>query len=262
MILGSGTSHGIPVIGCECSVCKSPDPRDSRYRASILLKASSGASILIDAGPEFRLQALHAGLRDLSALLLTHAHADHLHGLDDLRALTQRKSLPVYALGAVNRELRHRFDYIFKEHGEGGGIPSLELRDIEPAHPFSVAGLDILPVPVKHGSRDILGFRLGRFAYLTDCSSIPDASLALLGGLEVLVLDGLRDRPHSTHFSIKEAVLAAGRICPGNAYLTHLCHEVSHVRAEGLCRVYAREAGVREDLVEPAWDGLEFEVDG
>jgi phosphoribosyl 1,2-cyclic phosphate phosphodiesterase len=259
-ILGSGTSHGVPVIGCHCAVCTSSDPRDSRFRASVLIRSSKGASILIDAGPEFRLQAIQAGLDRLSALLLTHSHADHLHGLDDLRALTHERALPVYAQRRVNAELRQRFPYIFQGQSEGGGVPALELRDIEPGSRFAIDGQEILPIPIKHGSQDILGFRVGGFGYLTDCSAIPEASLPLLSGLECLVIDGLRNRPHPTHFSIKEAVIAAGRIAPRKAYLTHLCHEVSHVQAEGLCRVFAREAGLREDLVEPAYDGLEIEV--
>jgi phosphoribosyl 1,2-cyclic phosphate phosphodiesterase len=254
-ILGSGTSHGVPVIGCQCAVCTSGEARDSRFRASVLIHSSKGASILIDSGPEFRLQAIQAGLNKLSALLLTHSHADHLHGLDDLRALTYERALPVYAQRRVNAELRQRFPYIFQGQTEGGGVPALELRDIDPGSKFAVDGQEILPIPIKHGSQDILGFRLGGFAYLTDCSAIPEASLPLLSDLECLVLGGLRNRPHPTHFSIKEAVLASGRIAPRKAYLTHLCHEVSHVQAEGLCRLYAREAGLREDLVEPAYDG-------
>jgi len=257
-ILGSGTSHGVPVIACSCPVCKSTDPRDARYRASALVRTDAGQSILLDAGPEFRLQAIRAGLTDLSALLLTHSHADHLHGIDDLRALSHDRAIPVYALPQVNSEVRQRFPYIFSAQTEGGGVPALELRDIDPGASFEAAGTRILPVPIKHGSRDILGFRIGDFAYLTDCSSIPESSLPLLAKLDVLVIDGLRDRPHSTHFSIEQAVRAAGIIRPRKAYLTHLCHEVSHGQALGLCRDYAVRQGLSEDLAEPAYDGLSF----
>lgn len=259
-ILGSGTSHGVPVIGCSCPVCRSLDPRDSRYRASALVRTEAGASILIDAGPEFRLQAIRAGLTELSALLLTHSHADHLHGLDDLRPLSHDAAIPVHALPQVNAEIRERFPYIFSSQTEGGGVPSLELRDIDPARPFSAAGTSILPIPIKHGSRDILGFRIGDFAYLTDCSAVPASSLPRLGGLAVLVIDGLRDRLHSTHFSIAQAIRAIADIRPRKAYLTHLCHEVSHAQAAGLCRDYAVAEGLPEGLVEPAYDGLAISV--
>ncbi len=262
-ILGSGTSHGIPVIGCDCPVCHSADPRDNRYRASALVRMDAGQNFLIDAGPEFRLQALRAGLSKLSAVLLSHSHADHIHGLDDLRALTETGSMKVYAQASCIAEIRERFPYMFRQYREGGGVPDLELREIEAEADdegrFRVDGQIIQAIPIMHGSLPIFGYRIGGFAYLTDCSGIPQESYERLGGLDALVIDALRERPHSTHFSVSQALAACERIGAKKSYLTHICHEISHARVQELCRG-AGLRGLAPEAVEAAFDGLAIHV--
>jgi len=268
-ILGSGTSHGIPVIGCQCAVCRSPDPRDARYRASALVKTGETSGILIDAGPEFRLQALRAGIKGLDALLVTHAHADHIHGLDDVRIFTHERDLPVYAAPATVQEIRERFGYIFKDTQKGGGKPHIEPIPVMPGKPFLVGdtGVQAIPVPIMHGRLEIYGWRIGDTAYLTDCGAIPDASRELLGGIKNLVIDALRERPHTTHFNFAEALSEIVKIGPERAYLTHICHDFSH---EGIINwVETWVAGNKDDQrirrfldagkkIEPAYDGLRF----
>ncbi len=270
-ILGSGTSHGIPVIGCGCPVCASPDPRDNRYRASGFLRTERNSGVLIDAGPEFRLQALRAGISGLEALLVTHAHADHIHGLDDVRIFTHQRDLPVYASPGVIEEIRERFAYVFKNTQEGGGKPRLELIPVEPGKPFAIGntGIEATAVPILHGEIGIYGWRLGDSAYLTDCSAIPRESRPLLEGLSTLVIDALRERPHTTHFCFAGAMEEIIKLDPGRAYLTHLCHDFSH---EGLTRWIEAWKGGPEigaegkrffgegKKIEPAYDGLRFTV--
>jgi len=250
--LGTGTSFGVPVVGCGCPVCRSTDPRDTRYRSSLLIE-SGGAAIVIDSGPEFRLQALRAGIRRLDALLVTHAHADHIAGLDDVRPLTRDRVLPVYGDEATLAEVRERFGYIFRPTQEGGGKPRIELRPA--AGPLLIGDIELSPIPVMHGELGILGWRTGDFAYLTDASGIPDGSYGLLRGVETLVINGLRRRPHSTHFSIEEALDAARRIGAARTWITHLCHESTHVELEEYCAARGADVGAR-----PAWDGLEGEA--
>ncbi len=257
LFLGTGTSHGVPMVGCKCPVCRSKDPRDSRYRASLLVIGDSGERVLIDAGPEFRLQAVRAGLDRLDAVLVTHAHADHIHGLDDVRPLTWSGPLPVWANPEALRELEVRFAYAFKPRQKGGGVPQLRLLRMPPEG-IRVGSLSFLPVPVLHGELEILGFRTGTFAYLTDCSGIPDSSLPLLEGVEVLAIDGLRKAPHPTHFSLAQAADAARAVGAREAWIIHLCHESSHADLEAFCAgLSSRGLSVR-----PAWDGLELELRG
>lgn len=258
IVLGSGTSDGVPVIGCRCPVCTSADPRDSRYRSSVLVEGAGGERILIDAGPELRLQALRAGLDRLDALLLTHAHADHLHGLDDVRPFCRRGgAIPVYGNGPTLSELAERFSYIFRETQRGGGKPSLLLSEV--AGPTEIGGIRVTPIPAKHGRLDILGWRLeegGRAAaHLTDVSFLPQGSLPLLEGLDVLILGALRERSHETHFNFDQAleVIAAAR--PGRAYLSHFCHDKSHREIAEFIAARGLAAGI-EYRTEPAWDGL------
>lgn len=255
VFLGTGTSHGVPVVGCPCPVCRSTDPRDSRYRASILVRGDSGERILVDPGPEFRLQALRAGIDRLDAVLVTHAHADHIHGLDDVRPLTREGPLPVWANREARKELAVRFSYAFDPPQRGGGVPRILLREMPPGG-IRVGAVEILPVPLMHGILPILGFRFGKFAYLTDCSGIPGSSRPLLAGVEVLAIDGLRDRPHPTHFSISEAVAAARSLGVREAWITHICHDHSHSKLQSLC------AGLSAPgfTVRPAYDGLELEI--
>ncbi|MBT3272543.1 MAG: MBL fold metallo-hydrolase [Spirochaetales bacterium] len=251
-ILGSGTSHGVPVIGCDCDTCLSEDPRDKRTRSSITIE-ENGAFILIDTSTDFRTQAIREGIKKLDAILMTHSHADHLHGIDDTRPLTWDNPLPVYGSAEVLEEIRTRFDYIFKETQRGGGKPKLDLR-LLPAEEVAVAGIRIQPIPVMHGDVEIYGFRIGSFAYITDCSAIPEKSYKLLSGVTHLVIGALRYRPHATHFSIDEAITAAGRIGAAHAWLTHLCHDVNH-------QILTRKLSGRENpSFLPAFDGLLLEI--
>jgi len=257
LFLGSGTSYGVPVIGCSCRVCRSADPRDRRYRASILIESRDaegvGSSVVVDAGPEFRLQALRAGIARLDALLLTHAHADHVAGLDDVRPLTSGSVLPVYGNAETLAETRERFAYIFRETQVGGGKPRIELRLAD--GPVSAGSIGLVPVPIRHGELPILGWRTGSFAYITDCSGLPESSVRLLAGVEVLVINGLRREPHATHFSLEQGIEAARRIGAARTWLTHMNHESTHAELEEFCAKAGADVGAR-----PAWDGLELEI--
>jgi phosphoribosyl 1,2-cyclic phosphate phosphodiesterase len=229
LFLGTGTSHGVPMIGCDCAVCRSADPRDQRSRTSIVVDLDDGLRLLVDTTPDLRTQALRHGLRKIDAILYTHAHADHVMGLDDVRrynAMTGQP-MPIYGDGPTLDSLRRTFSYIFEPDApRGGGVPDLRLWRI--GGPFSFGRQEIVPVPLKHGPWDVLGFRLGRFAYLTDCNRVPDASLALLDGLDCLVLDALRHRPHPTHFNLTQAVEMATRIGARRTFFTHIAHDLGH----------------------------------
>jgi phosphoribosyl 1,2-cyclic phosphate phosphodiesterase len=258
LFLGTGTSFGVPVIGCDCRVCSSNDPRDKRYRASILIESRDaegvcGGTVVIDSGPEFRLQALRARITRLDALLLTHAHADHIGGLDDVRPLTTNRVLPVYGNAPTLAETMERYAYIFRETQKGGGKPRIELALAEGS--VKAGGLELIPVPVKHGRLPILGWRTGSFAYITDCSELPASSLPLLAGVETLVINGLRREPHATHFSLDQGMEAARRIGARRTWLTHMNHESTHAELEEYCAERGSDVGAR-----PAWDGLELEI--
>jgi phosphoribosyl 1,2-cyclic phosphate phosphodiesterase len=227
--LGTGTSHGVPMIGCTCATCQSADPHDVRLRPSVYVAVEDGPKILIDTATDLRQQALTHKLSRVDAILYTHSHADHIMGLDEVRRfnMIQRSAIPVYADAFTAGELRRTFHYIFNPPAQkGGGIPEIALQIVE--GPFAVDGVAIVPVAVFHGERPILGFRLGHFAYLTDCNRIPDESWPLLAGLDVLVLDALRHRPHPTHFSVSEALQVAARLAPRQTYFTHICHDLPH----------------------------------
>src|SRR5678816_2346426 len=200
--LGTGTSHGVPMIACECAVCRSPDPRDKRLRPSICLDVPSYASILVDAGPDLRQQVLSFGVKHLDAILLTHAHADHILGLDEVRRFNAvtGKPMPCYAAPETWETVWKTFHYVFDGvPRQGGGIPKLDAHEIR--GPLTVQGVPIIPVPVWHDQMPVLVFRFGDFAYLTDCNRIEDSSMALVAAVDTLVIDALRHRPHSTHFS-------------------------------------------------------------
>jgi phosphoribosyl 1,2-cyclic phosphate phosphodiesterase len=254
-VLGSGTSTGVPAIGCDCAVCRSSDPRDRRTRPSIVIEVN-GASILVDTSTDLRMQALANHLRRVDAILFTHNHADHVFGLDDVRRYNhmQKAAIGCYADADTVASLRRMFSYAFEPpKQQGGGLPQLTLFTI--AGPFCLAGAEIVPVPVMHGLLPVLGFRIGSFAYLTDCNHIPDASWPLLtadGGVRTIILDALRHRPHSTHFSVSEAVGVVARRRGERANLTHISHDLPH--AETCAQLPAG--------VELAYDGLVLDVDG
>jgi phosphoribosyl 1,2-cyclic phosphate phosphodiesterase len=226
--LGTGTSHGVPMIGCDCATCRSRDPRDHRLRPSIFIQTSD-ANLLVDAGPDLRAQALTHDIRRVDAILFTHGHADHILGMDDLRRFNALQNAAIACFGDAQtlEDVRKTFGYVFNPATPtGGGLPQLELFRV--MGPFCTGRSQVTPVPLWHGKRPILGYRIGAFAYLTDCSSIPDDSWGLLDGLEVLVLDALRERPHPTHFSLSEAVDAASRIGARRTFFTHMCHDLPH----------------------------------
>jgi phosphoribosyl 1,2-cyclic phosphate phosphodiesterase len=260
-LLGTGTSHGVPAIGCDCDVCHSSDPRDRRTRPSILIEVAGGTAapptaasvryILVDTSTDLRAQALANGVRRVDTILFTHSHADHVLGLDEVRRYNamQGAPIPCYASRATLDDLRRMFSYIFDApRAAAGGIPQLTVGCI--AGPFTLGGIEIVPVPLVHGHQRILGFRIGAFAYLTDCNRIPDESWPLLGGVRVVVLDALRDRPHPTHFSVAEAVEVVARLSPERAYFTHICHDLPH----------AATSARLPHGVELAYDGLVLEV--
>jgi phosphoribosyl 1,2-cyclic phosphate phosphodiesterase len=250
--LGTGTSHGVPMIGCACATCRSTDPRDRRLRPSIHVDVPGRASILVDTATDLRQQALLYGVTRVDAVIYTHAHADHMLGLDELRRFNaiQGGSIPCYADARTWENLRKTFFYVFDGVvRQGGGIPQLEARQI--TQPFDVAGVHVVPVPLIHGRTPILGLRFGSFAYLTDCSAIPDESWPLVTGVDTLVIDALRHKPHPTHFTVAEALVAVERIAPRRAYFTHMCHDLPH--AETCARLPAG--------VELAYDGLVLDVD-
>jgi phosphoribosyl 1,2-cyclic phosphate phosphodiesterase len=226
-MMGSGTSTGVPVIGCTCAVCTSSDPRNRRLRPGLKLEMEGGV-VLVDTPTDLREQALHFGLPRLDAVLFTHPHADHIFGLDDIRIFNfrQQQPIPCYGSAETLAAIRRVFSYAFEETQEGGGKPQLDLIEID--GPFTLLGHEVVPVPVWHGRMPVLGYRLGSFAYVTDCNRIPEESYGLLAGVEVLILDALRYRPHSTHFSVDEALAAAARIGARHTIFTHMTHEVDH----------------------------------
>jgi phosphoribosyl 1,2-cyclic phosphate phosphodiesterase len=249
--LGTGTSAGVPMIGCRCAVCTSADPHDRRLRPSIYVAVPGHASILVDTTPDFRQQALTHGVSRLDAVLFTHSHADHILGLDDIRRFNfvQGGPIPCYATAATWNEIRRTFHYAFDGvPRQGGGVPRLEVHEI--AGPFSVGGVSIVPVPLWHGDTLILGFRFGNFAYLTDCNRIPDEAWPLVDGVDLLVIDALRDKPHTTHFTVDEAIAAVARIKPQRAWLTHMSHDLGHATTNARLPAH----------VELAYDGLVIDV--
>jgi len=251
--LGTGTSFGVPQIGCRCSTCTSTDPRDRRTRTAALIE-TNGKRFLIDTPPELRLQLVAAAVDHVDAVLFTHAHADHVHGIDDLRALSVRQGamLPAYGSRATMAELTAKFPYIFDggPAQPGTSKPELAAHPLEPDREAEIAGMRVRALALPHGERSVLGYRVGSIAYLTDAKAIPEAALARLAGLEVLVLNALLPRPHPLHLSIPEAVAAAQQIGARRTFLTHLTHATPHAELAA-----SLPAGVA-----PAYDGLVIEV--
>jgi len=227
-VLGSGTSMGVPTIGCDCAVCHSSDPRDRRTRPSVLIEYA-GQSILIDTTPDFREQAIREQIRKIDAVLYTHTHADHILGIDDLRPLSFRHKpgkLPLYARPEATEFLRSMFRYIFEADYKFGGLAQVELRPLQ--GPVDLFGARFEPVAVIHGDSEIYGFRFGSAAYLTDHSEIPEASFAQLQNLDILFLDALRYKPHPTHSTVGNSLRIVEQVQPKRAFFTHICHDLPH----------------------------------
>jgi phosphoribosyl 1,2-cyclic phosphate phosphodiesterase len=230
IFLGTGTSTGIPMLGCNCPVCTSTNPKNNRTRPSLLVTYED-KNILIDASTDLRQQALRHKLMNIDAVLCTHVHADHVFGLDDLRPYNEKhkKELPFYATKRDCEELKDIFHHVFEPPLQiGGGLPRIKLIEIDPKRPFELFGLRILPIEIYHGILPILGYRIGGMAYLTDCSRIPEESFENLKELDVLILDALRVKEHPTHFNIEQAVAAAQRIAARRTFFTHIAHDLDH----------------------------------
>ncbi|MEO5951826.1 MAG: MBL fold metallo-hydrolase, partial [Chloroflexia bacterium] len=227
-VLGSGTSVGVPMIGCHCRVCQSTDPRDRRSRPSIAVQFD-GKVVVIDAGPDFREQALRAALPRIDAILLTHEHADHVFGLDDVRPFNYRQgqSIPIYATRQVIDVVERIYSYAFGDAPTQSTKPKLVMQEID-RDPIDIGGVSFQPIPLLHGRGRSTGFRFGAAAYLTDHNSIPEESLGLLEDLDVLFLDGLRYKPHPTHSHVARSLQYIEKLKPKRAYLTHICHDLPH----------------------------------
>jgi len=226
-VLGSGTSMGVPTIGCRCAVCTSPDPHDRRTRPSVLVEYGDHR-VLIDSTPDFREQAIREGIRQLDAVLYTHAHADHILGLDDLRPLTFHSSgkIPLYAQASAIPRIREMFSYIFSGDYKFGGIAQVELNELN--GPLELNGVRFDPIPLMHGDMEICGFRFGSAAYLTDFSEIPQSSLERLHGLDILFLDALRHKPHPTHSTVANSLQLVEQLKPRRTFFTHISHDLGH----------------------------------
>ena len=246
-LLGTGTSTGVPSIGCDCETCTSDDPRDKRLRVSVLVE-HDGQTVLIDTSSDFRQQALRQGIKHLDAVLITHCHADHIFGLDDIRPLNFRHgALGVYANERAWRDIRRIFQYIFEPSHFGGGLPQVVAHAVVPDAQFCFStDLQITPVEVIHGRLPVMAYRFNDFAYATDLSEIPPASLEMLRGLDVLVLDCLRLKPHPTHLWLERALEYVAELKPRRAFFTHIAHDIKH----------ARDAALLPEGVEWAYDGL------
>jgi len=226
-VLGSGTSMGVPTIGCTCAVCHSPDPHDRRTRPSVLLEYA-GKVVLIDTTPDFREQAIREQVSRIDAVLYTHSHADHILGIDDLRPLSYHREgkIPLYARAEAAEYIRNMFRYIFDADYKFGGLARLELKPINGV--FDLFGVRFDPIPIIHGDTEIYGFRFGSAAYLTDFSEIPESSLPRLKGLDVLFLDGLRHKPHPTHSTVENSIRIADTLQAKRVFFTHICHDLPH----------------------------------
>ena len=254
--LGTGTSFGVPQIGCHCAVCRSPDPRDRRTRVGAYIESRGGTRLLIDTPPELRLQLTAAGIDRVDAVLFTHDHADHLHGIDDLRAISMRRdaALPVYGSADTLERITRKFPYIFDERLQalpGTYKPEGKLHPLAPGEPRTIGDVEVVPVALPHGMISVFGYRIGPLAYITDAKSVPAEIVALMRGVKVLVINALFRTEHPTHLSVPEAVRVATEIGAERTYLTHLTHDNFHADLEA-----ELPRGVA-----PAFDGLTIRVE-
>jgi phosphoribosyl 1,2-cyclic phosphate phosphodiesterase len=253
--LGTGTSFGVPVVGCDCPACTSADPRDRRTRHGAVVE-TSGGRLLVDTPPELRLQLIASGIDAIDAIWFTHAHADHVHGIDDVRVFTVRRGgLPAYVPSEYREVLQHHFRYIFDptvEPPKGSSKPSVLLNEIEAGRPVDIIGETFVPVKVPHGNVAVYGFRVGGLGYVTDAKLLPEAAREALRGVDVLVLNALWfGRPHASHFNVEEAIEASRMVGARRTYLTHLTHRVTHAELEERL----------PDGIYPAFDGLVVEIE-
>lgn len=248
-VLGSGTSMGVPTLGCHCEVCRSTDPRDQRTRPSVLL-SYNGRNVMIDTTPDFRQQALREKIERLDAILYTHAHADHILGLDDIRPFNakQKSVIPIYAASETLAILRRTFAYIFEPQSGESSLPQVELHPL--AGEFELFGAQIAPIPAQHGPITVQGFRIGSVAYLTDFSAVPESSKSLLRNLDHLILDALRYIPHPMHSTVDQSLALVSELAPRHAWFTHICHDLGHEATNAKL----------PPSVRLAFDGLRFEV--
>ncbi len=254
VFLGTGTSVGIPALGCECAVCTSDHPRNNRTRCAITIHLPDG-TILVDTPPDLRTQLLREKIPLVHSVLFTHEHADHIFGLDDLRLFPFRLGAPVplFCEEVVEARIRKSYDYAFseREHTHPGATPRLEFRKIDAANSFEVLGVTVTPIPMRHGPHfNVLGFRVGNFAYCTDTNHIPDTSFELLAGVDTFVVGALRRKPHPTHFCVDEAMEAARKVNAKQTYLTHISHDLDHEQANALL----------PDGIDLAYDGLRVSI--
>jgi phosphoribosyl 1,2-cyclic phosphate phosphodiesterase len=248
-VLGSGTSMGVPTLGCHCDVCRSSDPRDQRTRPSLLLSYND-RNVVIDTSPDFRAQAIREKIERLDAVIYTHGHADHILGLDDIRPfnLKQGGKIPLYASVDTQNTLRKQFAYVFDDAPTESSVPGVEMHTI--TGPFELFGLEFVPIPADHGKQPVLGFRFGGAAYLTDFSTVPEESKKLLTRLDDFVLDALRYRPHPMHSNVEQSLALVAELKPKRAWFTHICHDLGHIDANAKL----------PEGVQLAYDGLKFEV--
>lgn len=249
--LGTGTSQGVPVIACDCEVCTSADKHDKRLRVSVLIE-EQGKSLVIDAGPDFRYQMLRAGVRHLDAILFTHEHKDHVAGLDDVRAFNfkQQSEIDVYADIQVQSALKREFHYIFSE-AKYPGIPRLELHDIKADQPFTIAGIEIIPISVMHYKLPVFGFRIGNFTYITDAKTIDKENIAKIRGSKIVVINALQKESHVSHLTFDEAISLAGEIGAERTYFTHISHRLG---------THEKVSAELQEGIYLGYDGLELEV--